>query len=619
LFNGIKNSVKNFSKKSLIQIGLFLIFGMMILNLTLGFEIEHKVITYGLHINSVSAQYENMGFWEAARASFLDSYKGSTTEKIVDVVSDSAGDTLLWAINKLLEGVLFVLSRLVIFAGVLMDLVLKENFFKALVGTKGVYAGWVIVRDTLNLFFMLLLLFSAFATIFQVEKYHLRKMIIMLIVMALLVNFSYPVSLFIIDFSNSIMYFLIDSSSTKSASATFGDFSDLGNALSEASDIGNKTASLLLSIVLTFIVFITLMGFAANLLIRLLAFVILVILSPVGFAFSFFPGTKSMADDWWSALFKYSFMGPVMMFFFYLAILIFERAGDAAASEGEWVVSFIKFFVPTVFLWMGLIVSQKFGGTASGAAMKFASNTGNKIKSYGQKAAWGTAGIAGKGVDTMTGHRISGGIGGLKAKWDSWGDNYKSKSNTRKTEAAARLGVDGANEKLVREKMKSMKDEGVSNADLTRMETGTNAERMAVALFRAENNRFDADPATALSQYTNARNAVRGHAVYENQFLSNARKQNMDLVINENITHSGATTPAAIQDIIRGEFQRLNPDQWKDQNIQRMLHGTTPNRGDIVAGGAHVIGGYSTQARDNVTRNMGGQKYAEGQAAHWWI
>ncbi|KKP64001.1 MAG: hypothetical protein UR60_C0032G0009, partial [Candidatus Moranbacteria bacterium GW2011_GWF2_34_56] len=175
--------------------------------------------------------------------------------------------------------------------------------------------------------------------------------------MALLVNFSYPVSLFIIDFSNSIMYFLIDSSSTKSASATFGDFSDLGNALSEASDIGNKTASLLLSIVLTFIVFITLMGFAANLLIRLLAFVILVILSPVGFAFSFFPGTKSMADDWWSALFKYSFMGPVMMFFFYLAILIFERAGDAAASEGEWVVSFIKFFVPTVFLWMGLIVS----------------------------------------------------------------------------------------------------------------------------------------------------------------------------------------------------------------------------------------------------------------------
>jgi len=626
LFNGIKNSVKNFSKKSLIKIGLFLVFGMMIWSINLNTNnIDVKALINGtfFKVNTSHVIAAEPVDWSALSETFDSSGSNMDPTNKNGVNNDikaAVGDPIGGFISTLLYGVLNILAKLVQFAGFLMDATLSQNFFRGLVDNEGVYAGWVIVRDVLNLFFMLLLLFSAFATIFQVEKYHLRKMIIMLIVMALLVNFSFPITRFIIDFSNSAMYFLVDGVAAQSPSANFGRFSEMGRALTAASELGvNTVSSIILNIILTFIVLVTLLGFAINLLIRLLAFVILIILSPAGFVFAFFPSTKNIADDWWSALFKYAFMGPIMMFFFYLAVLMFDRAGSAASGEEAWVISFVKFFVPTVFLWMGLIASQKFGGSGSAMAMNFAKKTGNNIKSYGQKAAWGTVGMAGKGVDTITGHRISGGIGGLKAKWDSWGDNYKSKSNTRKTEAAARLGVDGANEKLVREKMKSMKDEGVSNADLTRMETGTNAERMAVALFGAENNRFDADPTTALAQYTNAMNAVRGHAVYENQFLSNARKQNMDLVINENITHSGATTPAAIQDIVRGEFQRLNPDQWKDQNIQRMLHGTTPNRGDIIAGGAHVIGGYSTQARENVTRNMGGQKYAEGQAAHWWI
>lgn len=616
---GIKNSLKNFSKKSFGKIGLFLIFGIIIWNLNFREDLNNGSQNNFLKIKFI---YVEAIDWNALSETYDASGTGMdpmNKEGVNNDLKASVGDPIGGFISTLLYGVLNILAKLVQFAGFLMDATLSQDFFRGLVDNEGVYTGWVIVRDTLNLFFMLLLLFSAFATIFQVEKYHLRKMIVMLVVMALLVNFSFPITRFIIDFSNSAMYFLVDSVSTQSPSANFGRFSEMGKALAAASELGvNTISSIILSIILTFIVLVTLLGFAINLLIRLLAFVILIILSPAGFVFAFFPSTKNIADDWWSALFKYAFMGPIMIFFFYLAILMFDRAGSAASGEEAWVISFVKFFVPTAFLWIGLIASQKFGGSGSAMAMDFAKKTGNNIKSYGQKAAWGTAGMAGKGVDTMTGHRISGGIGGLKAKWDSWGDNYKSKSNTRKTEAAARLGVDGANEKLVREKMKSMKDEGVSNADLTRMETGTNAERMAVALFRAENNRFDADPATAIAQYTNAMNAVRGHAVYENQFLGSARKQNMDLVINENITHSGATTPAAIQNIIRGEFQRLNPDQWKDQNIQRMLHGTTPNRGYIITEGAHVIAGYSTQAQENVTRNMGGQRYAEGSTAGLW-
>ena len=130
-FNRIKNLFKNNSNKAFGKIGLFLIFGIMILNLNLGFRVDHNIITYDLHISSVSAgNYEDMGFWEAFVESFLDSYKGSTTEAIVDTVADGAGNTFLWAFNMLLGGVLYVLQKLLTFAGVLMELALKESFFK---------------------------------------------------------------------------------------------------------------------------------------------------------------------------------------------------------------------------------------------------------------------------------------------------------------------------------------------------------------------------------------------------------------------------------------------------------------------------------------------------------
>ncbi|EKE21332.1 MAG: hypothetical protein ACD_7C00279G0008 [uncultured bacterium] len=620
-FNRIKNSSKNPFKRTFGKIGLFLIFGMTVLNVSVNVNEQLKKNNYldlellSININSVNAELPE-NWWEVQDMSgsnyTIDPEKVDQNNSIDAVLG---GNPFKAVVIALLNGINVALSKLVIFAGYLMDLALKQSFFNALIGNEGVYDGWVIVRDMLNMFFMLILLFSAFATIFQVEKYHLRKMIIMLVVMALLVNFSFPITRFIIDFSNSAMYFLVDnvSNSTKSNSAMLADFASFGEALGSASDMTDSIAAAILSLILTFITAITIFAFALNLLIRLLAFVILIILSPAGFVFAFFPGTKNIADDWWGALFKYSFMGPIMMFFFYLAIMMFKKASGAAAGESAWVVSFVKFFVPVVFLWMGLVASQKFGGAASGAAMNFAKKTGNNIKSYGQKAAWGTVGLAGKGIDAGTGHRISGGIGGLKSKWDSWGENYKTASNTRKTEAAAFLGVDGANEKLVRENMKKMKEEGISDADLNTKETsGTNAERMAVALFRAENNRFDNNPALAQTQYNNAMNAVRGHQVYENQFLGGARKTNMDLVINERITTSGANTPAAMQPIIRDELSRLDPDQWRDQNIQRMVANTTPNRGLIIAEGANIISGYSQQGQDNVTRNMRGAKLNAG-------
>src|SRR3989338_1289026 len=69
----------------------------------------------------------------------------------------------------------------------------------------GVITGWGIMRDVANIFFVLILLVIAFATIMNIEKYGYRSLLKRLIVMAILVNFSMTIVGLMIDLSQVVM------------------------------------------------------------------------------------------------------------------------------------------------------------------------------------------------------------------------------------------------------------------------------------------------------------------------------------------------------------------------------------------------------------------------------
>ncbi|MDH4330942.1 MAG: type IV secretion system protein, partial [Candidatus Moranbacteria bacterium] len=148
-----------------------------------------------------------------------------------------------------------------------------------------------------------------------------------------------------------------------------------------------KTAMLFFSIIFLFILGTTLSAFGASLVIRLLALSLLITFSPVGFAFMFFPPTKSIADSWWENIIKYSLMGPILMLTLLITVLIFHGSTDIVISKDtdsqSLLGSFVSFFVPIAALWMGLIASQKFGAAASGMAMNFAKKTGSTLAKGG--------------------------------------------------------------------------------------------------------------------------------------------------------------------------------------------------------------------------------------------
>ena len=178
-----------------------------------------------------------------------------------------------------------------------------------------VYKWWKMVRDTLNIFFIGVLLLSAFSTIFQVQKYHYSKILLNLIIMALLVNFSFPIARFVIDFSNRMMYFLMDLSGMTASSAM--------NTLTNSSGVlklieGNysgtdSTAILLVSVIFTFIFMIAVLTLAVLMMVRLVALLFIVIFSPIGFVGQIVPGMGGYASKWWGMLFKYAFFGPAAM------------------------------------------------------------------------------------------------------------------------------------------------------------------------------------------------------------------------------------------------------------------------------------------------------------------
>ncbi|MGW8185455.1 MAG: hypothetical protein ACWGHO_05090 [Candidatus Moraniibacteriota bacterium] len=376
------------------------------------------------------------------------------------VTYSAATGPLLSVFSWLLYSINWVISFLVGAAALLLEAALKPDLFNALVRGEGLYSMWAVVRDVLNLFFMLILLFSAFATIFQVEKYHLKKMIIMLVVMALLVNFSFAISRFVVDFSNSAMYFFVDEffADGVATAAAGGEVTSKTTIIAELlgiaklyQEIGtgkDEVVSLILLIIINFISFITIFSYAISLTVRMIALSILIAISPVGFVFAFFPATKGYADEWWGKLFKYAVSGPILVFFLMLAIVSLTRletsslgaVAGATLPDDPSLVALVSYIVlPVTFLWAGLIASQKMGGAASGMAMGMMKKTGNNIKGYGQKMAW--AGFASTGIP-----------GAVKSRYSDIKGGFDKSRENREAKIAAALGSNSAMNDLERKR-----------------------------------------------------------------------------------------------------------------------------------------------------------------------
>ncbi len=332
---------------------------------------------------------------------------------------DAVVNGVALAIGWLLQQVIEFLGAMVI---LLVDFLIKAAQYNNFVNASIVITGWTLVRDVVNMFFIVVLLVVAFATIISYpQDFHYKRVLPKLLVMAVLINFSRTLVGVLIDFSQVIMLTFVNGfqaaaggnfikalklekitalSDTLAEARTRGDIGQtLGHLL-----IGSLLGIMMLSWSLTIILILLI-----YMLVRIVGLWLLLIFSPIAFFTLALPdklgkSLSAFSGEWWSRLSAFLTGGPIVAFFLWLSLAtiqgdtsafadiytpssdpntgaIIEGVGITKAGEAPEIASFI---VASIMLLYGV---QEAVRVASAAAPKLGA-LAQKIKSTGGPAVW---------------------------------------------------------------------------------------------------------------------------------------------------------------------------------------------------------------------------------------
>lgn len=297
----------------------------------------------------------------------------------------------------------------------IISLIHSISGYNNFINEPDIIMGWRTVRDLCNMFFVLIFLVIAFATILRVESYQLKKALPKLIIMAILINFSKTICGLMIDFSQVIMLTFVNA-----FSGTGGEFAGAIkmketlslkiDSLSFSSGEELKTfetlGSYAFAIIFMIISLIVLVAILITFLMRIIMFWIYIILSPLAFLLSAFPQGAKYASQYWGEFTKYLINGPVLAFFVWLALVTannidtskFKKLPDEAVTEIMGIENLIGYIISVGFLVGGLIVSQQIGGMGSAWGAGMVRNLGSNVGNLAKRGALLPAKLAGKGA-----------------------------------------------------------------------------------------------------------------------------------------------------------------------------------------------------------------------------
>lgn len=302
------------------------------------------------------------------------------------------GTTLMgMTLTAILGGIMVLLIYTI--GGILTALVwilFQTANYNGFIDAPVVVEGWVVVRDISNMFFILILLIIAFATILRVESYSWKKSLPKLLIMAVLINFSKTICGVLIDFGQVIMLTFVNAfkeTGPGNLFTTFGVEKLYNISLIAKEDISalSDLGAMLLGLIMLIITAIVVGVFAIILAFRIVMLWILIILSPLAFLAMAIPAGAKYASQWTSEFAKYIVIGPIMAFFLWLALLHGSNKGDltlgidmrdkagvpnatiSVMGEGN---NMQKFIIAIAFLMGGLMMAQQMGGAVGSVAGK---------------------------------------------------------------------------------------------------------------------------------------------------------------------------------------------------------------------------------------------------------
>ena len=315
---------------------------------------------------------------------------------ITQILGNAAADLL----SRLVDLILGLLATLLKLGAAVFEVMLHLGFSKR--GIDIAKIGWSVTRDVANLFFVVFMIIIAFGTILRIEQYGVKTLLPKLIIIALLINFSFVICSVIIDFSNITANFFVDRIDSalqgKSMTATFVDslnissimignygsclekktkdlaecaklrdavsfraFYDcnanvneeyylcadkIDDAIKAAKSSWNGILSILISgIVGSIVILIAAFTFFAGailLLIRVIVLWFLIMIVPLVFVCYIMPALRSNWQKWWKTFLNWCIFAPVYAFFIWIAVIIsIEKTNRTITTGAEKAAQFI--------------------------------------------------------------------------------------------------------------------------------------------------------------------------------------------------------------------------------------------------------------------------------------
>lgn len=333
--------------------------------------------------------------------------------------------------------------------GVLADIFLKISIDPGTYGTSGsaiesgIRTAWAIVRDFSNIGFIFALFVAAFMLIVDKTsvggtQFDPKKVVVRVVIMALLVNFSMLFCRITIQTADLFSNFLYSKIGDFDYSGSGTTVSTVGNligsqlkmksvslpiigladpqALFTAQGItpsmkGANSAYLVLGVIVFIILFVLIFTFTSMMMIflgRILGLWLGIILSPlafVSFAIPFLEKNEFIGFDSWSKnFFQLAFMTPVYLFFMYITVSILNIKGIAdtvippnttltGSGEQGWVVSVLGIVLQTLIpLLLGcfmLLQGKKIATKMSGQIGQMVSGATGMVTGLAMGAATG--------------------------------------------------------------------------------------------------------------------------------------------------------------------------------------------------------------------------------------
>ncbi len=328
----------------------------------------------------------------------------------------------------------YVFGALLWLAGYIFDMSVSvsiTDFNKWLI-MPGVVAAWILIRDAANICFIFVLLYIALGTILEFDKVTNKasKMIVDVIIIALLVNFSGFFTRVVIDASNVIAYefYIKMDGYDPGKGPTTNALNNIGSRLvgklslssymmpQDKAGAGDKLkpptikrlsflgilTQTLGNIILIMVASFVLLTASILFLIRTVTLIFIYILSPLAFISKLLPKYDKF-DPWLKKLISQSFFAPGFLIPLYLVFVLLGDSGIAAivAKKGESVVDGNISLIIFDLIILGMLISciylgRELGAMGMDAAMKGAGKINSGLLKGMGKVGGGATNLAGR-------------------------------------------------------------------------------------------------------------------------------------------------------------------------------------------------------------------------------